>query len=234
MKIRMIAVLIVSVMVSLGATDDRFAAAQESKSFKALMEQRIKEKQKKQKQADQKEATQKTKKETTEKKQQGKTCELIKEALSNYFEVWKSVASELGTELDFDMGQPPDKIQKNVGMLKFIDHDQSYKKCSFYFIDRVLWDRNTSRKAYFKFKNIDYDPKITDKSKIGDNPEYYYITIFSTYYNPQITLPEIKSQWVPLYNRRNISQKTITSLLDPQRLAKFRKDVELFLLKNIK
>jgi hypothetical protein len=140
------------------------------------------------------------------------------EALSNYFKIWESIASELSADLDFDMGDPPDDIQKNVGMNEFINHQ--YEKCSFYFIDQILWDRNISRKAYFKFKP-------------GGNSKPYYITIYSTYYNPKITLPEVKSQWVPLYNRRHISQKTIVSLLDPKKLVKFKKDVKVFLLKNI-
>ena len=218
MKIRVIAVLIVSVMVSLGVADGQLAAAQDSQSFKTLLEQRIKEKQQKQKQETKEKADQKAQKKAEEKQRQTDACSLIKEALFNYFEVWESVASELGAELDFDLGDPPDDIQKNVGVHEFIDH--SYEKCSFYFIDQILWDRNVSRKAYFKFK-------------IGDDSKPYYVTIFSTYYNPKITLPEMKSQWVPLYNRRHISQKTIVSLLDPQRLVKFKEDVKLFLIKNM-
>ncbi len=229
MKTKMIAVLIVSVMVILGITGNRMAAAQATKSFKKLLEQRIKEK--KQKQAVDKVAKQKEKKKTKEQLRQEATCNLIRKALSNYFKVWESVASELDAELDFDVGNPPDDIQRNVGKKEFINH--KYETCSFYFIDQILWDRHISRKAYFKFKNIDYDPKISDKSKIGDNSEYYYFTIFSTYYNPKITVPEVKSQWVPLYNRRHISQKTIVSLLNPQKLDKFKEDVKLFLIKSI-
>ncbi|MDM8543092.1 hypothetical protein QUF75_08855 [Desulfococcaceae bacterium HSG7] len=217
MKKRIIAITIISVMVSLGVADDRLAA-QDNQSFKELLEQRIKEKQQKQKQADKKEAIQKAQKEAKAQQQQKDTCGLIKEALFNYFEVWKSVASELSADLDFDMGDPPNDIQKNVGMHEFIDH--KYEKCSFYFLDQILWDRNTSRKAYFKYK-------------LGNNSKPYYITIYSTYYNPKITLPEVKSQWVQLYNRRHISQKTIVSLLDSKRLVKFKKDVKVFLLKNI-
>ena len=193
MKKRIIAIAIVSVMVSLGVADDRLAA-QDNQSFKELLEQRIKEKQQKQKQADKKEAMQKAQKEAKAQQRQRDTCGLIKEALLNYFEVWKSVAGELSADLDFDMGDPPDEIQKKVGMHEFVNH--KYEKCSFYFIDQILWDRNTSRKAYFKYK-------------LGNNSKPYYITIYSTYYNPKITLPEVKSKWVPLYNRRHIYKKRL-------------------------
>jgi len=179
LKKRMIVVFIVSLMMSLSATDGQLWAEQDSQSFKELLEQRIKEKQQKQKKAAKKEAERKAQKEAEEKQRQKDTCGLIKEALFNYFEVWESVASDLGAELDFDVGDPPDDIQKDVGMQEFIDHP--YDRCSFYFIDQILWDRHISRKAYFKFN-------------IGDSSKPYYITIFSTYYNPMITLPEVASQ----------------------------------------
>ncbi len=214
----MITVFIVSVMVSLGVADERLAVEQDNQSFKALLEQRMKENRQKKKQEAHKEAKHKAKKEAEEKQRQRDTCVLIKEALFNYFEIWESVASDLGAELDFDVGDPPDDIQKNVGVNEFIDHP--YDKCSFYFIDQILWDRNISRKAYFKFR-------------IGNDSKPYYITIFSTYYNPKITLPEVKSQSVPLYNHRNISQKTIEGLLDDKRRVKFKEDVKLFLLKSM-
>lgn len=220
MKIRIITFFVVAALV-LGVNANPLAAQENSESFKTLLEQRIKENLERQEKEAEKKEKEEAQREAEEKQRQRDTCTLIKEALHNYFEVWASVASELDAELVFDIGDPPDKIEKNVGVEKFID--EPYEKCSFYFIDQILWDRNISRKAYFKFY-----------LRSGNESKPYYITIYSSYYNPQITLPELKSQWVPLYNRRHISQKTIVALHNPQRLVRFKEDIKKFLIHSMK
>jgi hypothetical protein len=181
-------------------------------SFKEALEKRIDSR--KTEEEKQKQIEEQKKKEAEIRAEQAKIsqCTLIKQALFNYFEVWENLASELGTQLEYIMGDPADDKSPSVEIQDFLADKKG--ECAFQFIDNTMWDRHTSRKAFFNFNQR-------------------YISIYTTWYNPNITLPEVKTNAIRFYNGRFISPETISDLLDNEKLIQFKEDVKKYLLENL-
>jgi hypothetical protein len=189
-----------------------FAGDLWASSFKDALQKRVdgrKTQEEKQKQLEE----QKRKEAQAQKKQaQMSQCALIKKALYNYFEVWNSISAELGTKLEFIIGDPARDDNPPVDIDTFLADKNG--ECAFHFIDNTLWDRHTSRKAFFNFNQR-------------------YISIYTTWYNPNVTLPEIKTDAIDFYNARFVTATTLSDLLDSGKLMEFKEDVKKHLLNNL-